>query len=70
LVFGLLETLSPGVNFTSGAAWIFVFLGIIVGLLNVGGDEVQPFLMSGTVLVIVGALGQGILAVVPIFQVT
>lgn len=63
LVFGLFGTLSASVTY------ILVVLGIIIGLLNIGADEVHPFLMSGTILVIVGALGQGVVALVPIFQV-
>ena len=37
---------------------VLVVIGIIVGLLNITTKEVQPFLLSGTVLIIAGALGQ------------
>lgn len=37
--------------------WVLVILGLIVGLLNIADKEVQPFLMAGTVLVIVSAFG-------------
>jgi hypothetical protein len=36
------------------------FLGIIVGLLNIGASEAHGFLISGTVLVIVTSMGAGI----------
>jgi hypothetical protein len=39
-----------------------VIVGIIVGFLNVTEDEVNPFLMSGTVLIIASALGGQILS--------
>jgi hypothetical protein len=63
LVFGLFGSLSAEITY------ILVVLGIIIGLLNIGADEVNAFLMSGTVLVIVGALGQTTVQLVPIFQV-
>ena len=39
-----------------------VIIGIIVGLLNIAGKEVQPFLMSGAVLIIATGLGQNVLS--------
>lgn len=60
LVFAL-----PWFSF-SGLGWLLVVLGIIVGLLNVKGEEVHQFLYSGVVLVIVSALsGTGFNAVSP-----
>ncbi len=53
---------------SSGMTYLLVVLGIIVGLLNIADDEVEPFLMSGVVLVIVGTLGQSVVQVVPIFD--
>jgi hypothetical protein len=50
------------------AALILVIVGLIVGLLNVTEKETQPFLMAGAVLVIVSALGQNVLAIVPIIS--
>ena len=42
---------------------ILLILGIVIGLLNVGGVELKEFLIAGTVLVIVSALGgQALLA--------
>jgi len=38
-------------------AWVLVILGIIIGLLNITTEETQPFLLAGTVFVIVSYLG-------------
>jgi len=40
--------------------WLLVVIGVIVGLLNIAVHEVQPFLLAGTVLVIISALGGGV----------
>ena len=48
-----------GTEVTAGLwAIILVVLGIIIGLLNVGGSELKEFLLAGTALVIVSALGE------------
>ncbi|MBS3072325.1 hypothetical protein J4477_00645 [Candidatus Pacearchaeota archaeon] len=39
---------------------VLVIIGLVVGLLNVAGREVKPFLMSGAVLIIASALGQNV----------
>ncbi len=39
---------------------ILIVLGLIIGLFNIADEETGPFLMSGAVLVIVGALGSSI----------
>ena len=62
VVFGLIG----GLNQT--LTYILVVLGIIIGLLNVGDEEVGPFLMAGAVLVIVSTLGQAVVSSVPIFD--
>ena len=41
--------------------YILVAIGIIIGFLNVAGKEVQPFMMSGTVLIIASALAGSML---------
>lgn len=51
---GLTETMSI----------ILVVIGLVVGLLNIGSDEVQPFLMSGVVLIIAAAFGQQVIQTV------
>ena len=45
---------------------VLVIIGLIIGLLNVGSDEVQSFLLSGTVLIIASAFGQNVLNDVPL----
>ena len=42
----------------AAALMVLVVIGLIVGLLNVGDEEVMPFLMSGAVLIIASAFGQ------------
>lgn len=49
---------------SSTVAIILVVLGLIVGLLNVSDKETHPFLVAGTVLVIVSALGGEVLGIV------
>ena len=61
LLFGLFG------SFNQGAIMILVLLGLVIGFLNIADEEVSPFLMSGAVLVIVSALGQGVVDSVPIF---
>ena len=65
LVFGIFTS-----GLTPGITYVLVVLGIIIGLLNIADDEVHPFLMSGTVLVIVSALGVGVVSMVSIFATT
>ena len=63
-------------GFLGGASgywvWVLVLIGIIVGLLNVAGREVTPFLMSGAVLIIASAFGSELMSSVqylgPIFD--
>lgn len=50
VIFGFI-----GMNET--VALILMIIGLVVGFLNVTGDESTPFLMSGAVLVIVSSLG-------------
>jgi len=61
VLFGLLGMIGPGI------AWFLVIVGIIVGLLNVGEDEVNSFLMSGAVLIIAAGFGQVTVSAVTIF---
>lgn len=37
--------------------WILIVIGLIIGLLNIADEEVQPFLLSGAVLIIASSLG-------------
>ncbi len=56
---GVIIALIVGLFGLVDATWttILLVLGIVVGLLNVGGKELKEFLLAGTVLVIVSALG-------------
>ena len=47
---------------------VLVFIGLIVGLLNVGDKEVTPFLMSGAVLIIASAFGGNVLGNISFIQ--
>jgi len=47
---------------------ILVILGIVIGLLNISDEEVQPFLMAGAVLVIVASLGNDVMSSVKILS--
>ncbi len=60
VLFGLSVELGAGLLIT------LVIIGLIVGLLNVTGDEVTPFLLSGVVLIIASAFGKEVLAPVPV----
>ena len=44
---------------------LLVIIGLVVGFLNVTGTEVQPFLMSGTVLIIASAFGADAMSSIP-----
>jgi len=48
--------------------WLMVGIGLVIGLLNVSGDETKPFLFAGTVLVIVSAMGGNVFDSTPILQ--
>jgi hypothetical protein len=45
--------------------WALVVIGIVIGLLNIGDSEIQPFLLAGVVLVIVSSFGGGVFAAIP-----
>jgi hypothetical protein len=59
-IFGVLGGL------TYGLAIVLVLIGLVVGLLNITDKEIKPFLMAGTVLVIVSSLGRDVLGIVSI----
>ena len=52
-------------NPTSMMVGILVVLGLIVGFLNVAGNEASTFLMSGAVLIIASAFGSNVLGAIP-----
>ncbi len=45
-----------------------VVIGCIIGLLNATEEETVPFLMSGAVIIIAGALGAGVMNRVPVVR--
>ena len=58
-VIGIIIAIVLGLVGNLSGVWVIVliFFGIIVGLLNITREETTPFLISGTALVIVSALG-------------
>lgn len=54
--------ISPASNVWTMA---LVALGLVVGLLNITGREVTPFLISGAVLILSSALGGNIMSTLP-----
>ena len=61
IIIPLFSTLNPTLT------WILVVLGIIVGLLNVTGDEGYNFMISGVVLIIASGAAQDVFQAIPIF---
>ena len=62
VIFGLIGNLGQNL------IYVLVILGVIIGLLNIADEEVSPFLMAGTVLVIVSTLGQSVVSSVRYFD--
>jgi uncharacterized membrane protein len=60
IVFGFLGPLSTTL------IWILMGLGVLIGLLNIAGKEVAPFLFAGAVLVIVSTFGSSVVSRVEI----
>ena len=49
---------------------IMIILGIVIGLFNIAGKEVMPFLMSGIILIIASVFGLTMMAQVPVASAT
>ncbi len=66
-LIGVVLALILGVMGPVTGSWAIalVVIGLVVGLLNVGGREVTPFLMSGAVLIIASALGGNLMGDLP-----
>ena len=62
-LIGVVLALLLGLFGVMNATWLYVlvFIGLIIGLLNIADEEVQPFLWSGIALIIASALGQGVM---------
>ena len=58
-LIGVVLAVVLGLVGSVGGAWtiVLIFIGLLVGILNVADKETMPFLMSGTVLIIASALG-------------
>ncbi|MBI2452260.1 hypothetical protein HYV50_04270 [Candidatus Pacearchaeota archaeon] len=67
VILAVLFGIFGGLSDNPQIAWLVLVIGIVVGLMNVADEEVEPFLMAGTVLVIVSVLGQNALGAVPFF---
>ena len=52
-------------RFDATITWILVVIGVLVGLLNVANKEVQPFLISGLVLIIDSSLTANLVVSIP-----
>jgi hypothetical protein len=62
-LIGVIIAFIIGLFMPNASIWWTIALmaiGIIVGLLNIADEEVQPFLMSGAVLIIASSFGQDI----------
>lgn len=64
IIIAVILGLGFGGGLTAGMVTTLFVIGLIVGLLNVADREAKPFLMSGTVLVIVSALSKDVLSTV------
>ncbi len=64
-IVGIFGLVAEGYQNREVFAIILVVLGLIVGLLNIRGQEVQSFLFAGAVLVIISSLGNDVLAFMP-----
>ena len=57
-----------GIALNNTLVMVLIVIGLIIGLLNIADEEVTPFLLSGTALVIVSAFGVDVVRSVPVFQ--
>ena len=55
-------------SITQTLMWLLVIIGIIVGLLNIADEEVEPFLLSGVVLIIASSFGNSVVSISPLFN--
>lgn len=64
IVVAILISLFGVIN--PGMLWFLVIIGLIVGMINVSEEESTPFMMSGAVLIIASAFGQGVMDISPL----
>lgn len=67
-LIGVILAVVLGFMGQTGDNWtmILLLIGLVVGILNVADHEVQPFMMSGVVLIIASGFGAGVVEQVPI----
>ncbi len=65
LVIALLVAIFSGIGGLAGwAVWTLVILGVIVGLLNIGDDEVLMYLVASVAFVVSASALQGVFAAI------
>ena len=69
-LIGVILAIILGIAAEISTGWIvvLVIIGIAVGLLNIADEEVEPFLLSGAVLIIASVFGQNIFGTVPMLN--
>ena len=60
LIGVILAVIFAFIQMQTWVVWTLVIIGLIIGLLNIAVQEVQPFLFAGTVFVIVAALAKDV----------
>jgi hypothetical protein len=67
IMLGIVGTVS---SIQIGSTWtiFLVIIGLIIGLLNVTGEETDSFLMAGLVLIISGFFGQSVVSPVEVLS--
>lgn len=60
LVLAVLLGVGLGGSLRGTLLWVVFGIGLLVGLLNITAQEVNAFLMSGTILVLVSYLGASV----------
>ena len=68
LVGIILAVVFAFVTYGTWLPWTLVVIGLVVGLLNITETEVSPFLMAGTILVIVAAFGADVMGTIMYLQ--
>jgi len=68
LVGIILAVVFAFVTYGTWLPWTLVVIGLVVGLLNITESEVSPFLMAGTILVIVAAFGADVMGTIMYLQ--
>jgi uncharacterized membrane protein len=67
-LIGVIIAIILGIFGILNSTWVtvLVIIGLVVGLLNVGDSESEPFLLSGIALIIASSLGQAAVSSVPV----